>query len=72
VNAELFAELAAKNSADLEAIIATVGIANCIKLFPHIVAIVNTLQQEAKPNAQAPTIVAPIGTTSAANMGASR
>jgi hypothetical protein len=68
VNAELLALLVSKNEADIDAIISTVGIANCIKLLPHIIAIINTLQQEAKPNAQAPTP----GTTSAANMGASR
>jgi hypothetical protein len=55
VNPELLALLASKNASDIEAIIASVGIVKCIALLPHIVNIVNTVQQGGKPNAQAAT-----------------
>jgi hypothetical protein len=54
MNLELIAAIAAKNSADVEAIISTVGVANALKLWPHIQNILATVQAEqakAKPAA---------------------
>ena len=45
---KLFAEIAAKNGADLEAIIAIFGITNIVKAMPHIMAIMATVQAAQK------------------------
>lgn len=48
MNPELLAAIAANNSADLEAIIAKLGIANLLAVLPHILNILNTVQAEQK------------------------
>jgi len=50
MNPQLLALLAEKNSADLEAIVNKIGVANLIALLPHIVAILETVQA-AQPKA---------------------
>ena len=44
MNFEVIAAVAAKNSADVEAIISTVGVSNALKLWPHIQNILTTVQ----------------------------
>jgi hypothetical protein len=46
MNLELIAAIAANNSADIEAIVTAVGIANALKLWPHIQNILATIQAE--------------------------
>lgn len=48
MNPALLVTLIEKNGADLEAIEAAVGFPTLLKLLPHIVAILNTIQQQGK------------------------
>lgn len=45
MNPQLIAEIVAKNSTDVEAIVSTIGISNLLKLLPHILNIFTTVQQ---------------------------
>jgi hypothetical protein len=48
MNPTLIAEIVAKNGPDIEAIIATIGITNLLKLVPHLMAILATVQAQQK------------------------
>jgi hypothetical protein len=44
MNPAVIAEIASKNGPDLEAIVSTIGIANLLKLVPHFMNILATVQ----------------------------
>jgi hypothetical protein len=48
MNPALLAALAEKNPADIEAIIAKIGIPTLLSLLPHLIAILTTIQQQGK------------------------
>jgi hypothetical protein len=48
MNPALFALLAEKNAADIEAIVAKIGIPTLLAIAPHLYAILTTIQQQGK------------------------
>jgi hypothetical protein len=49
MNPILLAVLAEKNGADIEAIVAKIGIGTLLSLAPHLVAILETIQAQPHP-----------------------